>query len=121
MAPLGPPSGTLRALASRSVFCPWARQTMSHGRWVVLSIPPLPRWVLDPWRRDAVGSLSFLHAATLGLNAEFAHLATDASRRAALGGLTYPASSLEALTHLRSIAVRLQLTGVPARNPATGR
>jgi diacylglycerol kinase family enzyme len=80
----------------------------------------LSRWVLGPWGRDDTRSLYFLHAATLGLNAEFAHLATDASRRAALGSLTYPASSLEALTHLRSIAVNLQLSGVPARDPTTG-
>ena len=80
----------------------------------------LPRRVLGLWGRDAVNSLYFLHAATLGLNVEFAQLATDASRRAALGSLTYPASSLEALAHLRYIAVTVRLTGVPARDPATG-
>ena len=72
------------------------------------------------------GSLCFLHAATLGLNVEFARLATDASRRAALGSLTYPAASLEALTHLQTIPVRLRLSGVPGRErdgwrAATGR
>ena len=80
----------------------------------------LPRWVLDRWERDPANSLYFLHAATLGLNAEFAHLAMDADRRAALGSLAYPASSLEALTHLRAIPVKLRLSGVPAQGPATG-
>ena len=79
----------------------------------------LPQRLLKRWGRDTPSSLYFLHAATLGLNAEFAHLATDADRRAALGGLTYPVSSLEALTHLRSIPIRLQLAGVLTRNTAT--
>jgi diacylglycerol kinase family enzyme len=72
------------------------------------------------WLASSAGSRCFLHAATLGLNVEFARLATDASRRAALGSLTYPAASLEALTHLQSIPVRLRLAGVPSRNTATG-
>jgi diacylglycerol kinase family enzyme len=100
-----------------------------HGDMRLDSVPTwrnrlggwLPRWVLHPWRRDAIRSLSFLHAATIGLNAEFAHLASNASRRAALGGFNYPVSSLEALTHLRSIAIKVHLSGVPARDPDTGR
>jgi diacylglycerol kinase family enzyme len=80
----------------------------------------LPRGLLN-WRsRHSSTALHFLHAAALGLNAEFAHLATDASRRATLGRFTYPVSSLEALLQLRPIAVTLQLSGVPARDPATG-
>ena len=93
----------------------------SVSAWRRLVSKWLPRRVLGPRGRDAVNSLYFLHAATLGLNVEFAQLATDASRRAALGSLTYPASSLEALMHLRSIAVTLRLSGVPARDPTTGR
>ncbi|HZC79152.1 MAG TPA: hypothetical protein VE258_15470, partial [Ktedonobacterales bacterium] len=90
-----------------------------HARCRLLS-RWLPQWLLN-WRgRHASNMLHFLHAATLGLNAEFAHLATDASRRATLGSFTYPASSLEALMQLRPIAVTLQLSGVPARDPATG-
>lgn len=81
------------------------------------------RWLRVPASlRPAIptGSLCFLHAATLGLNVEFARLATDASRRAALGSLTYPAASLEALTHLQTISVRLRLAGVPGRETAGG-
>jgi diacylglycerol kinase (ATP) len=65
-------------------------------------------------------SLCFLHAATLGLNVEFARLATDASHRAALGSLSYPAASLEALAHLQAIPVRLRLAGVPGHQTTTG-
>jgi len=67
------------------------------------------------WPRSPADSLCFLHAATLGLNVEFARLATDASRRAALGSLTYPAASLEALAHMQAIPVKLRLSGVPGR------
>jgi diacylglycerol kinase family enzyme len=46
----------------------------------------------------------FLHATTLGLNAEFARLATDVERRKRLGPLNYPASALAALANSRSRA-----------------
>jgi diacylglycerol kinase family enzyme len=82
------------------------------GKW-------LPRWVLHSWGTDATISLYFVHAATLGFNVEFARLATDASRRSTLGSLNYPASSLEALAHLRAIPVRVQLFGVPVQDPDT--
>jgi diacylglycerol kinase (ATP) len=51
----------------------------------------------------------FLHAATVGLNAEFARLATDVERRQRLGPLTYPASALEVLAghKARQIVLRL--------------
>jgi diacylglycerol kinase (ATP) len=64
---------------------------------------------------DTTNSLYFLHAATVGLNVEFARLATARSRRAALGGLTYPASSFEALLHLWPVTVSVQLSGVAVR------
>lgn len=47
----------------------------------------------------------FLHAATLGLNAEFARLATDVERRKRLGPLNYPASAFTALANSRSRAI----------------
>ncbi len=61
---------------------------------------------------------TFLHAATLGLNIEFARLATDASRRERLGQLTYAASTVEALTKLQPVPVTLRLRGV--RMPSSG-
>jgi diacylglycerol kinase family enzyme len=54
----------------------------------------------------------FLHAATLGLNVEFARLATDSLRRQRLGRLTYAASALEAVAHYRPVDVTLHVYGM---------
>jgi len=54
----------------------------------------------------------FLHAAKLGLNVEFARLATDSLRRQRLGRLTYAASALEAVTHYRPVDVTLHVYGM---------
>jgi diacylglycerol kinase family enzyme len=54
----------------------------------------------------------FLHAATLGLNVEFARLATDSLRRQRLGKLTYAASALEAVTHYHPVDVTLHVYGM---------
>lgn len=54
------------------------------------------------------GGAYFLHAVTLGLNVEFARLATDAGRRARLRGLNYPASALEALAHFHPVRAKLR-------------
>ena len=51
----------------------------------------------------------FLHALTLGLNVEFARLATDVARRERFGPLTYAASALEAVRTLRPLPVTLRL------------
>jgi diacylglycerol kinase (ATP) len=59
----------------------------------------------------------FLHALTLGLNVEFARLATDVARRERLGGLNYPSSMLEALTRYKPIPVTMHLTGTDANDP----
>jgi diacylglycerol kinase (ATP) len=59
----------------------------------------------------------FLHALTLGLNVEFARLATDVARRKRLGSLNYPSSMLEALTHYQPISVKLHLMGTDPQNP----
>ena len=55
-----------------------------------------------------LAGVCFLHAATLGLNVEFARLATDAQRRERLGSLTYAASALEAVTRYRPVDVTLR-------------
>jgi len=54
----------------------------------------------------------FLHAATLGLNVEFARLATDSNRRQRLGRMTYAASALEAVTHYHPVDVTLHVYGM---------
>lgn len=61
----------------------------------------------------------FLHAATLGLNAEFARLATDVERRKRLGPLNYPASALTALANSRSRAIVIRFDdGTVIEGPA---
>ncbi len=66
-----------------------------------------------------LAGVCFLHAATLGLNVEFARLATDAQRRERLGSLTYAASALEAVTHYRPVDVTLRIFGLEGTNDAT--
>ena len=60
----------------------------------------------------APGGAYFLHALTLGLNVEFARLATDAEQRRLWGRLTYIASAIESLERLRPIAVTLRFAGL---------
>jgi diacylglycerol kinase family enzyme len=84
---------------------------------------------ISPWRLDRLAQrlfdaalsrrhpLAFLHAATLGLNVEFARLATDASRRERLGQLTYATSTVGALAKLQLVPVTLRLRDV--RVPST--
>jgi diacylglycerol kinase (ATP) len=64
--------------------------------------------------------LTFLHAATLGLNVEFARLASDAARRERLGQFTYAASTLEALAKVQPVPVTLRLSGVRGPTPEGG-
>lgn len=59
-----------------------------------------------------VAGVYFVHASTLGLNVEFARLATDIGRRRRLGRLNYAASAIEAMTHFHPIDVRLRLFGM---------
>jgi diacylglycerol kinase family enzyme len=66
-----------------------------------------------------LAGVCFLHAATLGLNVEFARLATDTQRRERLGSLTYAASALEAVTHYRPVDVTLRVFGLEGANDAT--
>ena len=54
----------------------------------------------------------FMHAATLGLNVEFARLATDVARRRRWGLFNYAAATMEALTKLHPVPVTLHLSGV---------
>lgn len=66
--------------------------------------------------RDAVAGmgspeLRFLHAVTLGLNVEFARLATDIARRKRWGPLNYAAASVEALLKVHPVSVTLRLSG----------
>jgi diacylglycerol kinase (ATP) len=75
----------------------------------------LPPTVLPRQRVAALGGSYFLHALTLGLNVEFARLATDTAHRRRWRALTYPAAFIEALAHFRPVHATLELAGcVPA-------
>jgi diacylglycerol kinase family enzyme len=69
---------------------------------------------LEVAQREAVAQLGayFLHTLTLGLNVEFARLATDAARRERWGPLTYAAAAIEALGRLRTLPIVVRLEGV---------
>lgn len=56
----------------------------------------------------------FVHTLTLGLNVEFARLATDTTRRRRLGPLNYAASAIQALQHFRPVPVEIRLEDVEA-------
>jgi diacylglycerol kinase family enzyme len=56
----------------------------------------------------------FLHALTLGWNAAFAELATNALRRQRWGKLTYAVSAIEAIFTYRPLEVRIELEDVAA-------
>ncbi|HEY7849078.1 MAG TPA: diacylglycerol kinase family protein [Ktedonobacterales bacterium] len=56
----------------------------------------------------------FLHALTLGLNVEFARLATDVAQRQRWGPLTYAASAVAALGRFRPLQLTVRLEGVVA-------
>jgi diacylglycerol kinase family enzyme len=62
----------------------------------------------------------FIHAATLGLNVEFARLATDVARRRRWGPLNYASATVEALTKLHPVPVTLRLSGVPSAGKSRG-
>jgi diacylglycerol kinase family enzyme len=61
--------------------------------------------------------IAFVHAATLGLNAEFARLATDVARRRQWGGLTYASAAVEALLRVQAVPIKIDFFGVPGRRP----
>jgi len=58
------------------------------------------------------GGAYFLHALALGLNVEFARLATSVEQRQTWGKLTYLVSAIESLEHLRPIGVTLRFAGM---------
>ena len=75
-----------------------------------------PLLVGDP---SPLAGVCFLHALTLGLNVEFARLATDVQRRQRLGSLTYAASALEAVTRYRPVDVTLRVFGMEGSDGTT--
>lgn len=54
----------------------------------------------------------FAHALTIGLNVQFAHIATNVATRQRFGRLTYPVAALEVLQNRQSLDVNLHLEGL---------
>ena len=61
------------------------------------------------WIRASRGAY-FLHALTLGLNVEFARLATSVARRQRWGNLNYATAVIEAISRYNPVDVKLTLT-----------
>ncbi len=81
------------------------------GRAVPAQTAPLATTGDEVETTPALGAY-FLHALTLGFNAQFARLATDVARRARLGGLNYATALMQALTTYRPVAVTLRFEGL---------
>ncbi len=64
----------------------------------------------------------FAHALTVGLNVQFARLATNVATRKRFGALTYPVSALDALRHYSPFNMTIHLDGlaVMKTDAATG-
>lgn len=60
-------------------------------------------------------AMYFAHALTVGLNVQFARLATDRSRREQFGPLTYPVAVIESLRTYKPIEVEISFDGLLAR------
>jgi diacylglycerol kinase family enzyme len=79
--------------------------------------PALEQWSGAAAERGAY----FLHTLTLGLNVEFARLATDAARRRRWGPLTYAASAVEAVTQFKPVALSMRFEGVAPTGHSAGK
>lgn len=72
------------------------------------SAPNIAARQLHP--EPTTGGAYFLHALTLGVNVEFARLATNVRQRAQWGRLTYVISALRALERFQPVPVTLRLS-----------
>jgi diacylglycerol kinase (ATP) len=88
---------------------PGALQALAQARTAGIATPQTERI-----QTVAEAGAYFVHALTLGLNVEFARLATNVAQRQRFGPLTYFASALQALTRFRPVAVEVRLQGVEA-------
>lgn len=57
-------------------------------------------------------SMFFTHALTVGLNVQFARMATDAQVRQRFGSMTYPYAVLEALRQYQSVELEIHIEGL---------
>lgn len=106
--PLGTANDTARALGLPEDPATAARliaNALAHGQERLVDAGELAA------AERAEGGL-FLHALTLGLNVEFARLATDVAQRKRWGALTYAASAVESLSHYIPLPVTLAVEGM---------
>ncbi len=67
----------------------------------------------QPDQEPSASGAYFLHALTLGLNVEFARLATNVAQRRVWGRFTYAVAAIESLEHVKPIEVTLRFSGMP--------
>ncbi|HEX9035673.1 MAG TPA: diacylglycerol kinase family protein [Ktedonobacterales bacterium] len=106
--PLGTANDTARALLIPS-------DPLAAARLIANSLARGEEWLVDAGElapsTHSAGGL-FLHALTMGLNVEFAHLATDVAQRRRWGTFTYAASALESLSHYIPLPVTVEVEGL---------
>lgn len=61
----------------------------------------------------------FVHALTIGLNVQFAHLATNVATRKRYGRLTYPVAAFTAMTRHTILDIALSFEGLALQAPPT--
>jgi diacylglycerol kinase family enzyme len=105
--PLGTANDVARSLEV-PLTLPEAAAVIARGHSMLMDLG-----CARPAGTDAGGEY-FLHALTLGWNAAFAELATNALRRQHWGKLTYAISAIEAIFTYRPLEVRLEMDGVAA-------
>ncbi|MGO8951567.1 MAG: diacylglycerol/lipid kinase family protein [Ktedonobacterales bacterium] len=110
--PMGTSNDVARALGV-PLDLPLAARTLGYG--VTTEVDTGQARLLGS-KRGSNPWVCFVHAATLGLNAEFARLATDVTWRQQWGNLTYATAALEAVLHMPSVSVKIEFSGLPRRN-----
>jgi diacylglycerol kinase (ATP) len=122
--PLGTSNDTARSLGlpldlgeAADVIANGVPVAVDAGRvFVATDEPEGARGATDGSVVRAGDGLYFLHALTLGVNAEFARLATDLVRRQRWGPLNYATSALEAVARFQPLEVMLALEGIARRS-----
>jgi diacylglycerol kinase family enzyme len=105
--PLGTANDVARSL-DLPLTLPEAAAVIARGHTMLMDMG-----CARPAGAEASGEY-FLHALTLGWNAAFAELATNALRRQRWGKLTYAVSAIEAIFTYRPLEVRIELEDVAA-------
>jgi diacylglycerol kinase family enzyme len=105
--PLGTANDVARSL-DLPLALPEAAAVIARGHSTLMDLG-----CANPAGPDGAGQY-FLHALTLGWNAAFAELATNALRRQHWGKLTYAVSAVEAIFTYRPLEVRIEMDDVAA-------